>query len=125
MWLTACRCHFLFDENQTTGKTEIYTEKRNVIVLTITRITKARKKNFGSGQLIFENWSSGPVDVFLWNRNLNFPNLTNANMQTWMPMQRWQAGGVRCWMSGAGQNRGVPGMEKAGCWRVKGPNKSP
>ena len=23
------------------------------------------KKNFGSGQLIFENWSGGPVDLFL------------------------------------------------------------
>ena len=22
------------------------------------------KKNFGSGQLIFENWSGGPVDIF-------------------------------------------------------------
>ena len=22
-------------------------------------------KNFGSGQLIFENWCGGPVDVFL------------------------------------------------------------
>ena len=25
---------------------------------------KARKKNFGSGQLIFENWSGGPVELF-------------------------------------------------------------
>ena len=25
----------------------------------------ARKKNFGSGQLIFENWYRGPVDFFL------------------------------------------------------------
>ena len=24
------------------------------------------KKNFGSGQLIFENWSGGPVDVFFF-----------------------------------------------------------
>ena len=28
--------------------------------------SKARnKKHFGSGQLIFENWSGGPVDIFL------------------------------------------------------------
>ena len=45
-------------------------------------------------------------------------------MQTWMPMQRWQPGGVRCWMSGAGHTSGVPGMKKAGCWRVEGPHKS-
>ena len=24
------------------------------------------KKNFGSGQLIFENWSGGPVEVFFF-----------------------------------------------------------
>ena len=29
--------------------------------------TKAKKKkNFGSGQLIFENWSFGPVEVFFF-----------------------------------------------------------
>ena len=29
------------------------------------------KKNFGSGQLIFENWSGGPVEVFFFlNHNL-------------------------------------------------------
>ena len=36
------------------------------------------KKNFGSGQLIFENWSSGPVDLFSFfflNHNINLPNL--------------------------------------------------
>ena len=39
------------------------------------------KKNFGSGQLIFENWSGGLVDVFFFlNHNLNFPNLMNVNM---------------------------------------------
>ena len=27
--------------------------------------SKAWKKNFGSGQLIFENWSGGQVDFFL------------------------------------------------------------
>ena len=27
---------------------------------------KAGKKNFGSGQLIFENWSGGPVEVFFF-----------------------------------------------------------
>ena len=37
----------------------------------------------------------------------------NDNMQRWMPMQRWQSGGVRCWMSGAGQTHGIPSMEKA------------
>ena len=38
---------------------------------------KARKKNFGSGQLIFENWSGGPVDLFSFflNHNINIPNL--------------------------------------------------
>ena len=31
------------------------------------------KKNFGSGQLIFENWSGGPVEVFFFcNHNLYF-----------------------------------------------------
>ena len=29
-----------------------------------TFVSKARKKNFGSGQLIFKNWSGGPVDIF-------------------------------------------------------------
>ena len=24
------------------------------------------KKNFGSGQLVFENWSSGPVEIFFF-----------------------------------------------------------
>ena len=42
-----------------------------------------------------------------------FSNLINVNMQTWLPMQRWQPGGVRCWMSGAGPTYGVPGMGKA------------
>ena len=41
--------------------------------------TKARnKKNFGSGQLIFENWSGGPVDLFSFfflNHNINIPNI--------------------------------------------------
>ena len=40
--------------------------------------SKARKKkNFGSGQLIFENWSGGPVDLFSFflNHNINIPNL--------------------------------------------------
>ena len=33
-------------------------------------------KNFGSGQLIFENWSGGPVDLFSFflNNNKNLPN---------------------------------------------------
>ena len=35
-----------------------------------------------------------------------------------------QPGGVRCWMSGAGQTRGVLGMEKAGCWRMDGQHSS-
>ena len=55
-----------------------------------------QEKNFGSGQLIFENWSGGPLEVFL-NHNLNFSNLINVNMQTLLPMHRWQPGGVRCW----------------------------
>ena len=71
-------------------------------------------KTFNSGQLIFENWSGGPVDVFFKPQPKFFPNLINANMQTWMP----DDGGVRCWMSG------VPVMEKAECWRVEGPHKS-
>ena len=31
----------------------------------------------------------------------------------------WQPGGVRCWMSSAGQAHGFPGMEKRGVggWR--------
>ena len=36
------------------------------------------KKNFGSGQLIFENWSGGTVDLFSFfflNYNKNLPNL--------------------------------------------------
>ena len=35
------------------------------------------KKNFGSGQLIFENWSGGPVDLFsfFFEPNINIPNL--------------------------------------------------
>ena len=40
--------------------------------------SKARnKKKFGSGQLIFENWSGGPVDLFSFflNHNINIPNL--------------------------------------------------
>ena len=88
-----------------------------------TKEIRPGEKNFGSGQLIFENWSGGPADIF-FNHNLNFPILINANMQTWMPMQRWQHGGVRCWMSVAEQTHGGPGMEKAGCWRVEGPHKS-
>ena len=48
-----------------------------------------QEKNFGSGQLIFENWSGGLVDAF-FNHNLNFPNLMNVNMQIRMPMQKWQ-----------------------------------
>ena len=34
------------------------------------------KKNFGSGQLIFENWSGGLVDLFSFflNHNINIPN---------------------------------------------------
>ena len=39
---------------------------------------KARnKKDFGSGDLIFENWSGGPVDLFSFflNHNINLPNL--------------------------------------------------
>ena len=37
-----------------------------------------KKKNFGSGQLIFENWSGGPVDLFSFflNQNINLPNLS-------------------------------------------------
>ena len=31
------------------------------------------KKNFGSGQLIFENWSGGPVDLF-FEQQLKFSN---------------------------------------------------
>ena len=36
-----------------------------------------KKKNFGSGQLIFENWSGGPVDLFSFflNHNINHSNL--------------------------------------------------
>ena len=35
------------------------------------------KKNFGSGQLIFENWSGSPVDLFFFflKNNINLPNL--------------------------------------------------
>ena len=31
-----------------------------------------QEKNFGSGQLIFENWSGGPVDVFFFEPQPNF-----------------------------------------------------
>ena len=36
-----------------------------------------KKKNFGSGQLIFENWSGGPVDLFSFflNHNINLSDL--------------------------------------------------
>ena len=36
-----------------------------------------KKLCFGSGQLIFENWSGVPIlnRLFFWNHNLNFPNL--------------------------------------------------
>ena len=30
------------------------------------KVIRPGKKNFGSGQLIFENWSGGPVDVFFF-----------------------------------------------------------
>ena len=72
------------------------------------------KKNFGSdqlGQLIFENWSGGPVTFFFWNHNLNFPNLMNINMQRLMLMQRWQPGGVStgCQVLGRGLLHKAPG----------------
>ena len=58
---------------------------------------KARKKTLvPDGQMIFENWSCGPVDVF-FNHNLNFPNLINVNMQTW---SRCRSGNLEA--SGAG-----------------------
>ena len=40
------------------------------------KILRPGKKNFGSGQLIFENWSGGPVDLFSFflNHNINLPN---------------------------------------------------
>ena len=36
-----------------------------------------QEKNFGSGELIFENWSGGPVDLFSFflNHNINLPSL--------------------------------------------------
>ena len=34
--------------------------------LSFIEVYKARKKNFGSGQLMFENWSGGPVEVFFF-----------------------------------------------------------
>ena len=34
-----------------------------------------QEKKFGSGQLIFENWSGSPVEVFFLNHSLYFPNL--------------------------------------------------
>ena len=75
-----------------------------------------QEKNFGSAQLIFENWSGGPVDVFFLNHNLNFPNLMNdVYMQKWMLMQRWQPGGVRCWMSGDGSR-----LAAFQTWRKRG-----
>ena len=48
--------------------------KQGKYIITAFNSIKARKKNFGSGQLIFENWSGGPVDLFL-NHNINIPNL--------------------------------------------------
>ena len=33
------------------------------------------KKNFGSGQLIFENWSGAQLKFFFLNHNQYFPNL--------------------------------------------------
>ena len=41
------------------------------------KVVLGQEKNFGSGQLIFENWSGGPVDFFLFflNHNINIPNL--------------------------------------------------
>ena len=72
-------------------------------------------KKTGSGQLIFKNWSGGPVDDFFLKHNLNFPNLMNVNMQRWMPMQRFQPGGVRCWMSDDGSR--LPAFQ---AWRKPG-----
>ena len=54
----------MFDVRMNNNKKDIYPIKAR------------KKKNFGSGQLIFENWSGGPVEVFFFlNHNLNFPNL--------------------------------------------------
>ena len=43
------------------------------------RLIRPGKKNFGSGQLIFENWSGCPVDLFPFffelDYNINLPNL--------------------------------------------------
>ena len=37
---------------------------------------QGQEKNFGSGQLIFENWSGGLVELFFFlNHNINIPNL--------------------------------------------------
>ena len=37
---------------------------RDISIDIVLILNKARKKNFGSGRLIFENWSGGPVEVF-------------------------------------------------------------
>ena len=66
---------------------------------------KARKKNFGSGQLIFENWSGGPVAVFFFEPRHKFSKSNESQHAEMMPIQRWQPGGVRCRVSGAGSRR--------------------
>ena len=60
-----------------------------------------REKNFGSGQLIFENWSGGLVDVFFKKQ----PKFSKSNecQQVYTDADAEIAtSGVRCWMSGVG-----------------------
>ena len=86
----------------------------------ILRIFRPGKK-FGSGQLILENWSGGPVDGFFFEPQPKFSKSKECLHADMDAEQRWQPVAVRCWMSGARQTRG---MEKAGCWRVERSHKS-
>ena len=63
------------------------------------------KTNFGSGQLIFENWSGGPVDVFFFEPQPKFSKSNESQHAEMTPIQRWQTGGVRCRVPGAGIRR--------------------
>ena len=65
-----------------------------------------QEKKFGSGQLIFENWSGGPVAVFFFfEPRPKFSKSNKSQQAEMMPIQSWQPGGVRCRVSGAGSRR--------------------
>ena len=59
-------------------------------------------KNFGPGQMIFENWSGGPVDVFFLEPQPKFSK-SNEYQHTEMDADAEVAtSGVSYWLSGVG-----------------------